>query len=261
VTHTATDIPPSVSLRGADVTAVSSVREDLVSVVEAHGSLYDWASAQPQARALRGRAPVYVATLPTSAMRVVVRHAWHGGLLAPITGDRFRRPSRAPVEMSQSMALRAAGVPTTEVLGFVRYDAGPGLVRVDVVTLYVPDTADLGMVLAGLAPDMECDQALHATRALLVTLARHGVVHPDLNVKNVLLKPGAHATLEALMIDVDVVQWHPHRAPHETMHRNVSRLTRSMAKWRTHFGCDFADRRIAAFVDATNTDLLALEQH
>jgi 3-deoxy-D-manno-octulosonic acid kinase len=255
------DLPPSISLHRADVTAVPSVQKDLVAVVEEYGSLYDWASSQPQARALRGRAPVYVATLPESGIQVVVRHAWHGGLLAPITGDRFRRPSRAPLEMTQSMALRAAGVPTTQVLGFVRYDAGPGLVRVDVVTLYVPDTADLGMVLAGLAPDMECDQALQATRELLITLARHGVVHPDLNVKNVLLRPGQQAPLDALMIDVDVVQWHPHRAPHETMDRNVARLTRSMAKWRTHFGCDFADRRITAFVDATRTDLLALERH
>ncbi|HEY0929336.1 MAG TPA: lipopolysaccharide kinase InaA family protein [Gemmatimonas sp.] len=255
------ELPPTVNVAGADITAFPSVRDDLVTLVEAHGSLYEWASEQPQSRALRGRAPVYVATLPTSGMQVVVRHAWHGGLLAPITGDRFRRPSRAPREMWQSLALRGAGVPTTEVLGFVRYDAGPGLVRVDVVTLYVPDTADLGMVLAGLAPDMECDQALDATRALLRTLARHGVVHPDLNVKNVLLRPGQGAALDALMIDVDVVQWDSTRPPDDTMNRNVSRLIRSMTKWRTHFGCDFADRRIAAFVEATRADALALEHH
>lgn len=256
-----TALPPTVALDRADVTAVALVREDLVSLVSRCGSLYDWASAQPQARALRGRAPVYVATLPLSGVRVVVRHAWHGGLLAPITGDRFRRPSRAPVEMARSASLRTAGIPTTQVLGFVRYHAGPGLVRVDVVTHYVPDTADLGMVLAGLAPDMECEQALRATRQLLLTLARHGVVHPDLNVKNILLRrTGDGATgdgpLEALMIDVDVVQWNPSRTPHETMERNVGRLTRSMMKWRRHFGCDFADPRIAGFADAARADLL-----
>ena len=77
-----TALPPTVALDRADVTAVALVREDLVSLVSRCGSLYDWASAQPQARALRGRAPVYVATLPLSGVRVVVRHAWHGGARA-----------------------------------------------------------------------------------------------------------------------------------------------------------------------------------
>ncbi len=252
-------LPTSVLLDRADVTAVSVVREDLVTLVQRFGSLYDWASQQPQAQALRGRAPVYVATLPLSGVRVVVRHAWHGGLLAPLTGDRFLRPSRAPVEMLRSAALRAAGIPTTPVLGFVRYHAGPGLIRVDVVSQYVADTADLGMVLAGLAPDMECAQALDATRQLLRLLAQHGVTHPDLNVKNILLRPtrahGQVGPLEALVIDVDVVHWDRTRTQQNTMERNLTRLTRSMRKWRRHFGCDLADLRIQQFAEAARADL------
>lgn len=230
----------------ADITALPSVLDDLEAILRHGDTLYDWAAGQPQPRAMRGRAPVYVATLPSSAIPVVVRHAWHGGLLAPLTADRFRRPTRAPAELAQSAALRAAGIPTTEVLGFARYAAAFGLCTVDVVSRYVDDAADLGMVMAGLTPFVDAETALTATQRLLVQLATHGVVHPDLNVKNILLRPAPHG-IEALIIDVDVVHWQPARARADTMRRNVDRLTRSVRKWRRHFGGDITDARIDAF--------------
>ena len=230
----------------ADVTALPSVLDDLDAILRHGDTIYEWAAGQPQPRAMRGRAPVYVATLPASQIPVVVRHAWHGGLLAPLTGDRFRRPTRAPAELAQSAALRAAGIPTTEVLGFARYPAALGLCRVDVISRYVDDAADLGMVLAGLAPLVDGETALSATQRLLVQLATHGVVHPDLNVKNILLRPAPDG-IEALIIDVDVVHWQPGRAPDDTMRRNVDRLTRSVRKWRRHFGGEVTDARIDAF--------------
>ncbi|WP_411281394.1 lipopolysaccharide kinase InaA family protein [Gemmatimonas sp.] len=238
----------------ADVTGMPVVLDDLSELVREHDTLYDWAAEQPQPRAMRGRAPVYVATLPACGIQVVVRHGWHGGVLAPLTADRFRRPTRAPIEMERSAALLAAGIPTTEVLGFARYPASFGLCHVDVVTRYVADAADLGMVLAGLAPFVDCETALSATQRLLMQLASHGVIHPDLNVKNILLRP-ASGGVEALIIDVDVVRWDDNRAPSATMRANVARLTRSVRKWRAHFGCDVTDSRIAAFSDAVTAEL------
>ena len=240
-------IPPLTRVVGAaDVTGTPAVVDDFAAIVGEHDTLYDWAAEQPQPRAMRGRAPVYVATLPSCGIPVVVRHGWHGGLLAPFTADRFRRPTRAPLEMTRSAALRAAGIPTTEVLGFARYPAMLGLCEVDVVTRYVADAADLGMVLAGLAPFVDCETALSSTQRLLMQLAKHGVIHPDLNVKNILLHPTTGG-IEALIIDVDVVRWDPTRAANETMRVNIARLTRSVRKWRTHFGCDVTDSRISAF--------------
>ena len=234
-------------LGGADVTARAAFLDELASLVEAHGTLYDWAARQPQPRALKGRAPVYVASLPGQRETVVVRHAWHGGLLAPLTGDRYWRPSRAPIEMERSARLIAAGIPTAVVLGFARYDAGLGLCRVDVVSRFVPNAFDLGVVLAGLAPDCSREEALAATHALLVRLARTGVIHPDLNVKNILLARDAAGVLKAMMIDVDTIQWDEHRASMETMQANVERLTRSMRKWRRQFGCDITDDALDRF--------------
>ncbi len=249
------ELPPPVLLNGTDVTAFPLVRDDMVMLVRKHGSLYEWAATQPQSKALRGRGPVYVVTLPISGVNVVVRHAWHGGLLAPLTGDRFRYPSRAAREMKYSEALRRAGVPTTSVLGFVRHKAGPGLVRVDVVTHYVPDAADFGMVVAGLGADVECDEALEATRRLLVHLAVLGIVHPDLNVKNVLLHRSGSGAAEAMIIDVDTIRWDPSRTPGDTMRRNLARLTRSIRKWRRRFGCELDEDRIDEFIRAASADL------
>lgn len=230
-----------------DVTAIGSAATALADIVTQHGSLYQWASALPQPRALRGRAPVYVAQLPATSDTVVIRHAWHGGLLAPLTGDRFRMPTRAPRELASSYALRAQGIPTSEVLGFARYAAGFGCRTVDVVSRFIPDAVDLGIVAAGLVPDIQLPAALDSTIALLVTLAAHGVVHPDLNVKNVLLRRTPSQSLEAMMIDVDVVLWDTARSPRAVMQANVARLTRSMRKWRSHVGCSVSDQQLTAF--------------
>jgi 3-deoxy-D-manno-octulosonic acid kinase len=254
--------PPPAPVRwsGGDVLAQDVVREDLLAILHDHGSVYDWAARMPQPRALRGRAPVFVASLPHSGHTVVVRHAWHGGLLAPLTGDRFLRPTRAPREMQIAAALLACGIPTADICGAVRYAAGAGLVRVDVVSHYLEDSVDLGTVLAGLAPLYPREQALAATSTLLRQLALRGMVHPDLNVKNILLRPlsgptSSAAALEALVIDVDVLVWEAAWVGEVAMQRNLARLLRSMRKWRRQFGCDIADDAMAAFAASSLTRL------
>lgn len=252
--------PAPVGWSGGDVLAHDDVRDDLLAILNNHGSVYDWAARMPQPRALRGRAPVFVAALPHSGHTVVVRHAWHGGLLAPLTGDRFLRPTRAPREMQIAAALLACGIPTSDICGAVRYAAGAGLVRVDVVSRYLEDSVDLGTVLTGLAPVYPLDLALAATSTLLRQLARRGIVHPDLNVKNILLRPTSGptspaGTLEALVIDVDVLVWDASWVGEVAMQRNVARLLRSMRKWRRQYSCDISDDTMAAFAAASHTQL------
>ena len=136
------------------------------------------------------------------------------------------------------------------MLGFARYDAGPGLCRVDVVSRFIPDAFDLGMVAAGLVPELSCAQALPATQALLVQLAQQGVVHPDLNVKNVLLTQSARGA-QAMIIDVDVVRWESHDDARAVLDANLRRLTRSAKKWRRQFGCALSDDALQQFTQST----------
>ncbi|MBL0172818.1 MAG: hypothetical protein IPP90_19335 [Gemmatimonadaceae bacterium] len=234
----------------AEVAATPAIVDDLAALVASHGTAYEWAAQQPQPRALRGRAPVYVAALPASNDLVVVRHAWHGGLLAPLSTDRFRNTRRAEAEYATSVRLRQHAVPTTDVLGFVSYPAGFGCVRVDVVSRLVQDAFDLGMIVAGLVPEIDRDDALAATRTLLLRLAAEGVVHPDLNVKNILVVRASTGHLTAMVIDVDVVRWDAGRTPADTMEANVARLIRSMRKWRRQFGCPLSDDLLEQFARA-----------
>ena len=67
------------------------VRRDLVPAVRRalaeKGSLHRWAADQPGRRVFTGRGAAYGVAL--GGVAAVVRHARHGGLLAPLLGDVF----------------------------------------------------------------------------------------------------------------------------------------------------------------------------
>jgi len=195
---------------------------------------------------------VYVAALAGNGAVLAVRHSWHGGLLAPLTGDRFHAPTRAPRELSNALGLSRLAIPTTEILGYVLYPAGPALRRVDVASRFIPDAVDLGAVLTNPVAGTTGNEALQAVGALLVQLAQHGVVHPDLNVKNVLLVDGTGTNPHALIIDVDVVRFETALSPERVMRENLRRLVRSIRKRRAAFGSGISDAVLAAFESGCN---------
>ncbi|MEO7996180.1 MAG: lipopolysaccharide kinase InaA family protein [Gemmatimonadaceae bacterium] len=232
---------------GIELVAHNDIIEALTVVLTRFGTLYEWARSVTQPLVLRGRAPVYVAQVPGSAgTMLVVRHAWHGGLLAPFTRDVFVRPTRAPNELRISGALRSCNIGTPELLAYALYDAGPGVVRVDVASRYIPDSYDFAVVLAGLSPIVPRLEAFVAIEALLRKLAQHRFTHPDLNVKNVLLSERNHLAV-ASVLDVDVMQQNPGMSTSNVMEINANRLARSMTKSREQFGVHITDEEIEAF--------------
>jgi 3-deoxy-D-manno-octulosonic acid kinase len=179
-----------------------------VDAVLASGlTLHAWAAHRPDARPLRGRGTAYA--VPLGDERVVVRHSRHGGMLAPITRDLFLAPTRAPHELDVSLRLRAAGVPTPEILAYATYAVLPGIERADVVTREI--TGD------------ELD-APAAADDLLSAMQRAGAVHPDLNMRNVLVAAGT-----AYVLDVDRVYFLS-PGDRRSDERNRARLLRSARK-------------------------------
>lgn len=209
-----------------------------------NGTLYAFAAASRDARAIAGRGTAYVASLP-GGERVVVRHNRHGGALAPITGDLFRRPTRAPLELEISERLRRLGIPTPVVLAYATYPAAPGLWRADVVTRYVAPSADLSAVLLSNDEAMRAE-AWEATALLLAEMSAAGVRHHDLNAKNVLLQLHGDAPSVAMLLDVDRVVFG--ETAERALEGNLSRLFRSFRKWRSLYG---------ARVDESEIDALA----
>jgi hypothetical protein len=178
------------------------------SVLAGGQTLHAWASREPGARPLRGRGTSYAVRLGDTA--VVVRHSRHGGFFAPVTRDLFLAPTRAPHELAVSLRLRVAGVPTPEVVAYATYAVAPGVRRADVVTREI----------AG----RELESAEDA-EGLLAALSRVGAVHPDLNMRNVLVDGAT-----AYVLDVDRVYFLPPGDP-RIVERNRARLMRSAGKF------------------------------
>lgn len=212
-----------------DAVARVDVADAIGRVLATGHTLHQWAATQPGATSLRGRGISWAVAIPGTALRGVVRHSRHGGLLAPLTGDLFAAPARAPRELAASRQLAQAGVPTPEVLAYAIYAAPFGLRRADVVTREITGGEDLLAALAR-ADVQERDSSLvPAVAELLAALARAGAWHPDLNLKNVLVTPLAPHAHRAWVLDVDVVVF-GQPGDLDLATRNLTRLERSARK-------------------------------
>ena len=207
-----------------------------------HGSLYEYARSHSAARAFSGRGVAYAVPLPGESTCVVVRHNRHGGWLAPLTGDLFRWPSRAPLELEVSHRLRNSGVATPEIISYALYPTGAGFCRADVASLEVPASRDLSEAIMSADADYRA-RALRATARLVQSLAESGARHHDLNVKNVLLRDAAEGGLDALVLDVDRVVFSSDRAM--VREANLARLLRSARKWRANYGALVTESELA----------------
>ena len=214
-----------------------SVRGSLLNADGTRSTLHQFAARQPNARQLQGREPAYAVTLPHGTFRVVVRHNRRGGLLAPLLGDRFMSHTRARRELELSLALAKLGVRTPEIVAYALYPPGGMIQRADVCSREIPSSRDLAQVITreGAA---ERTAALAAAARLVAELARVGARHHDLNAKNILL---THEM--AYVLDVDRVTLGG--TPGPTLEANLSRLTRSLRKWRDKHHARIAERDIA----------------
>lgn len=214
----------------------------------AAGTLHDWAAAQPGRDVMHGRGACYGVTLPAcDAVPVVVRRNRHGGLLRYLTGEQFLPPTRAPLELANSVKLASAGVPTPEVLAYALYPALGPFVRCDVMTRRLPAGCDLPEAW-GAADEARRAALLEAVAELLRKLAACSAWHPDLNLKNIYLSQAPVPT--AYLLDVDRVLFCPGQ---EVAGRNFDRLARSARKWRDRWGLQFDEDALARLA------LLAME--
>ncbi len=220
------------------------------------GPLYDWARARTERREYAGRGPAYGVVLPECNVRVVVRRARHGGLLAPILRDVFMAPTRAPRELAMSLFLRRLGIATPAVVGYATYRVAPLLRRVDVLTAEVPNASDLGAFLARSTEPEERHQAWRAIARLLQRLAQTGIWHPDLNAKNVLIAAGDEERgTTAVVLDIDRVRLVVPGDP-QLAEANLERLVRSVRK-RVHDstnGPPVPDAELAEFAALVRAD-------
>jgi len=214
----------------ARVIAAATCSASLRGILE-HEGLYEFASRQPDAVPLVGRAPVFAVTLPGNCGRVVVRHNMRGGWAAKISKDLFVLPTRGFHELIASLRLRASGVSTPEVLAYVSYSKNIVLRRSDVATREIPNGHDLSVALTKVTDHNHRVMVLDAVAKLLRALTQAGAHHQDLYLKNVLLTAGEGPDLDAHVLDVDRVRFSSPSSP-LVAKANLDRLIRSLRKWR-----------------------------
>jgi 3-deoxy-D-manno-octulosonic acid kinase len=218
---------------------------DSLRTALADTTLYDYAARQPAARPLAGRGTAYAVTLPGTTERVVIRHNRHGGFLAPLTGDLFRSPTRAPLELRVSERLRALDIPTPRVVAYVTYSAFAGFERADVASREVAESEDLSAALMSNDSSLRVG-ALHATAMLVAALAQAGARHHDLNVKNILVHKPRTGDPSALVLDVDRVEFS--RPGLDVLEANLARLIRSARKWQSVHGARVTELELLELV-------------
>jgi 3-deoxy-D-manno-octulosonic acid kinase len=236
-------------LRGAVIVARRGQLEAVRTALES-GTLYEYAARHHASRSLPGRGIAYAAPLPNGE-RVVVRHNRHGGLLAPLTGDRFVTPTRAPYELSTALRLEAAGVPTPKIVAYAVYPAGLVFRRSDVASHEISDSSDLAAVLTtGSLNDRRT--SLESAAGLIGLLSALGARHHDLNLKNILLARDIERgdSPVAYVLDVDRVEF-GRPGDSRVTERNLDRFMRSARKWRELHGARIEEAelvRVAASV-------------
>jgi hypothetical protein len=229
------------------------VGEDALPFVEAAlsraGTLYDYAARHPEAEPLVGRATVFVVPGP-GAGRWLVRRLTHGGLLAPLTRDRFLRVGRPRPfnELLLSHRFRELGIATPRVVAAAVYPSGP-IYRGEVAREYVADALDLAACL--FADGLDADrrhEALAAAGRLLRSLFDAGVVHRDLNLRNVLVKwsDGAAA---AQILDIEKCRVRPTLAE-GPRRRMIERFRRSARRFEQRGGRAIGESEWRAFHEA-----------
>ncbi len=137
---------------------------------------------------LAGRRPLQ--ELRVGGERLVVRRYHHGGLLRPLTGERFSDPTRPFREAGLAARLEAAGIGTPRVVAARARPIGRGAWQLDLVTRRVEDAADVESLLARASRG---DLGRAALRALVVAFGEavgkmHAArfLHADLTPKNAL---------------------------------------------------------------------------
>jgi len=195
---------------------------------ELRSLLERWAGGTlPPARALLGGRGGVGAFQLRADLTVVLRPYRRGGLIAQINRQRYLglrpRPFR---ELRASEQLRAAGVPTPEVLGAAVVWDAPGCYRGALASREVPGAINLWHYLQMAAP---ADRGPACAAAAAVTRRLHdaGAIHPDLNLQNYLVRRTT-VGVDAWVIDLDKVRFA--RVSPRTRRAAFARLCRSIRR-------------------------------
>ena len=177
-----------------------------------------------------GRAgPVHLA-LAGESQRIFVRPYAHGGLAGAALGRSFRSPDRALQELEASARATALGLPIPEMLGLTAHRVSPLAWQMEFWSWWIPDSMTLSLCLRGSAMSPESRRSLlGAVGRALRSCHEHGLIHRDLNARNIIVMQG-ESGWNALVVDLDRASFAGGPLPLGKRLRQLRRLYRSLAK-------------------------------
>lgn len=195
---------------------------------------------------------------PDISERWVVRPYLRGGAVARVLVDRHLAlgSPRPWIEERAIAALAHAGIPSVEVIGGVVRPAGLWY-RAEIVTRFVPRTRTLADALFAAdggdetLPTNTREVWLRQAAGLCTRIATAGVLHQDLNARNLLLDGD-----ELRVIDLDRARTGV-RDPSRDARAMTSRLARSLRKFEVSTGRPLGAAAWRAFASGGSDPLLA----
>ncbi len=193
-------------------------------------------SAALGSTALPGRGGAFRIAWPAIEGALVYRRSLRGGLLRKLTRDRFVGITPRPfAEVALSERLRQRSVPTPEIVFAVVRRYPSGVYRGAVATRWVEGARDLADRLTALAArgePVDSPRVVASWREVgrvVGLMHAAGVVHADLNLRNVLIQ-GSDDAPAALVLDLDRSRAGP-RVSDRSRDANLARLRRSLRKF------------------------------
>ncbi len=162
---------------------------------------------EPATSDVLGRRPL--GELHLGERRALVRTFHHGGLLRWLTGKRFLAPDRPFEELLLSFQLRLLRVPTSEVVAARARRARFWGWHLDLVSLRLEGTCELGHFLEEVRDGKVCEalraRVLRETGRCLGHMHRAGLQHGDLTPRNLLVERELPAvrTPKVWVLDLD----------------------------------------------------------
>lgn len=161
--------------------------------------------------------------------RLVLRPYRRGGLAGLFFNDRFLDPLRARRELGLYVEGARRGLPSLEPVAAITHRCRGLGYRHGILTVLLEGVEDLAAVLQGPRPFSERRQAMRAAGVVIALMHERGFDHPDLNLKNLLVRP-AGASFDAWVIDFDRGRFVDGALPEQRRRRNLLRLLRSFVK-------------------------------
>jgi 3-deoxy-D-manno-octulosonic acid kinase len=184
----------AISKGNATVVARRSEVAEIQGLLKINDTLFEAALQMPRIGTMHGRGIAPVVDIVGEPC--VVRHFRRGGSVMSALGDRYLRAgsNRVLHELRASEAVRGRGVATPSVKFAAWYDEGI-FRRYDIATSFIPSARDLADILFD---DAQRTVAVTHTQKLLRDVVKAGLLHRDLNLKNILV-----TAERAFVLDLD----------------------------------------------------------